>query len=101
MRAGQIDHSVANEGKPASVTVHLVFVLMFRAAERNRACSVPAVIVHLVFACCLELLRGVEPALFLERFGVGLDQAQALIQAKTLTIAKLMAILPPGTVDPR
>jgi hypothetical protein len=32
---------------------------------------------------------------------VGLDQAQALIQAKTLTIAKLMAILPPGTVDPR
>jgi hypothetical protein len=39
--------------------------------------------------------------LFLERFGVGVDQAGSLIQVKTLTIAKLMAIMPPGTVDPR
>jgi hypothetical protein len=43
----------------------------------------------------------VEPALFLERFGVGVDEAQTLIEAKTLNISKLMTIMPTGTVDPR
>ena len=33
-------------------------------------------------------------------FGVDLSQAQTLIEAKTLTISKLMTIMPPGTLDP-
>jgi hypothetical protein len=43
----------------------------------------------------------VDPALFLAKFGVGVDQAQTLVQAKTLTISKLMTIMPAGTIDPR
>ena len=43
----------------------------------------------------------VDPEVFLEKFGVGVDSADSLIQAKTLTISKLMSILPPETVDPR
>ena len=29
-----------------------------------------------------------------------MSQAQSLMEAKTLTISKLMTIMPPGTVDP-
>ena len=29
-----------------------------------------------------------------------MSQAQTLIEAKTLTISKLMTIMPPGTLDP-
>ena len=29
-----------------------------------------------------------------------MTQAQSLIEAKTLTISKLMTIMPPGTIDP-
>ena len=43
----------------------------------------------------------VDPEVFLEKFGVGVDSADSLIQAKTLTISKLMSILPPETIDPR
>ena len=37
---------------------------------------------------------------FHEAFGVDLSQANSLIEAKTLTITKLMTIMPPGTLDP-
>jgi len=47
------------------------------------------------------MLAKVDPHLFLEKFGCGLDGAQSLIQAKTLTINKLMTIMPQGTIDPR
>ena len=49
----------------------------------------------------LDLLSKVDPEVFLEKFGVGVDSADSLIQAKTLTISKLMSILPPETIDPR
>ena len=47
-----------------------------------------------------ELLSKVDPAAFQQLFGVDMSQAQALIEAKTLTISKLMTIMPPGTLDP-
>lgn len=49
----------------------------------------------------IENLAGkVDPQAFQEQFGTGIDQLQLLIQKKTVTIPKLMAIAPPGTPDP-
>ena len=48
-----------------------------------------------------DLLSKVDPIKFTEKFGVGISEAPSLVEAKTLTISKLMAIMPPGTVDPR
>ena len=48
-----------------------------------------------------DLLTKVDPQVFTAKFGCGLDGAQSLVEAKTLTISKLMTIMPPGTVDPR
>ena len=47
-----------------------------------------------------DLLSKVDPAAFSTKFGADLSSAQSLIEAKTLTISKLMTIMPPGTVDP-
>ena len=47
-----------------------------------------------------ELLAKVDPAAFSAKFGADLSSAQSLIEAKTLTISKLMTIMPQGTVDP-
>ena len=47
-----------------------------------------------------DLLSKVDPSRFHEVFGTDLSQAQTLIEAKTLTITKLMTIMPPGTLDP-
>jgi len=47
-----------------------------------------------------QLLAKVDPTAFQEKFGVDVGAAQTLIEAKTLTISKLMTIMPPGTIDP-
>lgn len=47
-----------------------------------------------------DLARQVEPERFREAFGAGLEQLEQLAEAKTVTIAKLMEIAPPGTTDP-
>jgi MFS family permease len=47
-----------------------------------------------------ELAVKVDPATFEQTFGAPLDQLPALVEAKTVTIPKLMAIAPPGTEDP-
>ncbi len=46
------------------------------------------------------MLSKVDPAKFQSLFGTGISDAPALIEAKTLTISKLMTIMPPGTLDP-
>lgn len=51
-------------------------------------------------AAIQDLLSKVDPAKFQESFGADLSQAQTLIEAKTLTITKLMNIMPQGTIDP-
>eukprot|EP00088_Acartia_fossae_P038604 TRINITY_DN40040_c0_g1_i6.p1 TRINITY_DN40040_c0_g1~~TRINITY_DN40040_c0_g1_i6.p1 ORF type:complete len:518 (+),score=109.22 TRINITY_DN40040_c0_g1_i6:75-1556(+) len=47
-----------------------------------------------------ELLSKVDPQKFVHTFGVDVSNAQSLVEAKTLTISKLMTIMPPGTMDP-
>jgi len=47
-----------------------------------------------------DLLAKVDPTAFASKFGTDVSSAQSLIEAKTLTINKLMTIMPPGTVDP-
>jgi len=47
-----------------------------------------------------DLLTKVDPQLFMSKFGVSIADAPSLIEAKTLTISKLMTIMPAGTVDP-
>ena len=47
-----------------------------------------------------KLARAVDPAAFAEKFGAPIQQLDALLAHKTVTIAKLMEIAPPGTQDP-
>jgi MFS family permease len=47
-----------------------------------------------------ELAAKVDPVAFEAKFGAGLDRLDALVQANTVTVAKLMELAPPGTPDP-
>jgi hypothetical protein len=47
-----------------------------------------------------DLAATVDPERFRAAFGTGLEQLDALVAQQTVTIAKLMEIAPPGTVDP-
>ena len=47
-----------------------------------------------------DLVEKIDPAAFQAKFGAGLDQLEQLVEAKTVTISKLMEIAPSGTVDP-
>ena len=47
-----------------------------------------------------DLVARIDPAAFHAAFGADVDHLAALVEAKTVTIAKLMAIVPPGVADP-
>lgn len=47
-----------------------------------------------------KLLDTVDPVKFRDTFGASVDHAQQLIDAKTLTIARLLEVCPAGTADP-
>ena len=47
-----------------------------------------------------NLAAVIDPVRFRQSFGAGLDQLGVLVEQKTVTLAKLMAIAPEGTVDP-
>lgn len=47
-----------------------------------------------------KLLTTVSPEKFQATFGATMEQVDQLLAAKTLSIAKLMTIVPPGTIDP-
>ena len=47
-----------------------------------------------------DLTATVSPTIFEKAFGAGVEQLPTLVDAKTVTISKLMAICPAGTVDP-
>lgn len=47
-----------------------------------------------------ELLRNVDPSRFQDRFSVPISECQPLIDAKTVTISKLLSLAPAGTADP-
>lgn len=47
-----------------------------------------------------ELAARVDSDKFEETFGAPVTELEALVEAKTVTITRLMEIAPPGTVDP-
>lgn len=47
-----------------------------------------------------ELAAKVDPAAFQAQFGAGVEALPELVAANTVTVAKLMALVPPGTPDP-
>ena len=47
-----------------------------------------------------DLADQADPAAFRERFGAGIDQLELLVREKTVTVAKLMDIVPEGVPHP-
>ncbi len=47
-----------------------------------------------------NLAAAVDPQRFVEKFNLPVENLDELLAAKTVTIAKLMEIAPPGTIDP-
>jgi len=47
-----------------------------------------------------KLTAKVDPAVFEKEFNAPVEQLQSLIEAKTVTISRLMDLVPEGTVDP-
>lgn len=47
-----------------------------------------------------NLASKVDPAVFAEKFGASIDQLEQLVATRTVTVSKLMEIVPPGTADP-
>ena len=47
-----------------------------------------------------DLVAKIDPVQFKSQFGAGIEHLDTLVNAKTVTIAKLMEIAPPGTIDP-
>ncbi|HEX7081304.1 MAG TPA: OFA family MFS transporter [Gammaproteobacteria bacterium] len=47
-----------------------------------------------------DLAARVDPQAFAQAFGAGIEQLDQLVAQRTVTIANLMEIAPPGTVDP-
>jgi MFS family permease len=47
-----------------------------------------------------ELAQRIEPSRFAEKFGAPIGQLDTLTAAKTVTLSKLMEIVPPGTANP-
>jgi MFS family permease len=47
-----------------------------------------------------DLVTKIDPSAFLEKFGAPVEQLEQLIAAKTVTVARLMEIVPEGTIDP-
>ena len=47
-----------------------------------------------------EIAVKIDPAVFKAKFGAAIEQIDALVKGKTVTIPKLMEIAPSGTIDP-
>jgi MFS family permease len=47
-----------------------------------------------------DLVAKIDPVVFQEKFGASMEKLNELVEAKTVTIAKLMEIAPSGTIDP-
>ena len=47
-----------------------------------------------------DLVEIIQPAAFQAQFGAGIDQLEALVASNTVTISRLMEIVPDGTIDP-
>jgi len=47
-----------------------------------------------------DLVEVIQPTAFQAQFGAGFDQLEALVASNTVTISRLMEIVPDGTIDP-
>ena len=47
-----------------------------------------------------ELTKQLEPGAFEKAFGAPLERLESLVEAKTVTIPRLMELVPTGTTDP-
>lgn len=47
-----------------------------------------------------EVASSISPETFREAFGAGVEQLELLVENKTVTLAKLLEVAPPGTIDP-
>lgn len=47
-----------------------------------------------------KLTGQIDPVVFQQAFGAGRDQLNLLVEQKTVTLAKLLSLAPPGTADP-
>ena len=47
-----------------------------------------------------DLVAKIDPSKFAEKFGSDVSMLDKLVETKTVTLAKLMEIAPPGTIDP-
>jgi len=55
---------------------------------------------HTVGGAIRQLSQQVSPSAFAAAFGAPLAELPRLIEQKTVTISKLLALAPPGTIDP-
>ncbi len=55
---------------------------------------------HTMLSEIHKIVEKISPEKFLETFGAGVEKLEILVESKTVTIAKLMEIAPPGTVNP-
>jgi hypothetical protein len=47
-----------------------------------------------------DLVTMIDPVLFQAKFGSAAGQLNELVAAKTVTVSKLMELIPAGTIDP-
>ncbi len=87
-------------GKKAITATHGRMLL----ASSTAAIAGPSLIVALRSSAEVSAIRNLaqlcNPEDFFNRFGAPLSSLDQLIETKLVTISKLMAIVPPGTVDP-
>jgi Major Facilitator Superfamily len=64
----------------------------------------PLLMTHLrersVMAAVADLVGRIDPAVFAGTFGAPVSELEALVKANTVTIDRLMELVPPGTPDP-
>jgi MFS family permease len=68
--------------------------------RRNTPVAITMLRERAIGSAIRDLVGKVDPARFEAAFGAGIEQLDALVAQQTVTIAKLMEIAPPGTVDP-
>jgi len=87
-------------GQKHSGAIHGKALTAWSAASVMGPMGLSTLRAHSEASAIQGLLTAVDPLRFQAAFGAPLAQAQALVDAKTVTIARLMEVMPPGTVDP-
>lgn len=87
-------------GQKHSTSIHGMALTAWAASATAGPMGLAALRGHEQSKAIDNLAATVDPAKFEAAFGMSLEYKQSLIDSKTLTISRLMEIVPPGTVDP-